>query len=70
MAQAAHAASAVQHIHSSDPNMQLYLNGTDGRGYEVMRKVVMEVAGEAELTSLANALDEAGIKHVLWMEEP
>lgn len=70
MAQAAHAASAVQHVHAQDPNMQVYLSGSDGEGYKSMRKVVMEVAGEGELTSLAKSLDEAGVKHVLWIEEP
>lgn len=43
MAQAAHAATAVQHLFADHPDMKRYLAGDDGRGYEVMRKAVLEV---------------------------
>lgn len=43
MAQAAHAATAVQHLHASHPDMKRYLAGEDERGWEVMRKAVLEV---------------------------
>ena len=35
-----------------------------------MRKVVLEVKGEAQLTTLAGRLTEAGVDHKLWMEQP
>lgn len=44
MAQAAHAATAVQHLYADHPDMKRYLAGDDGRGYEVMRKAVLEVS--------------------------
>lgn len=43
MAQAAHAASAVQHRYADHVDMKRYLSGEDGRGWEVMRKAVLEV---------------------------
>ncbi|KAL1411359.1 hypothetical protein Q8F55_002313 [Vanrija albida] len=70
MAQAAHAASAAQHRFAAHPDMQRYLAGEDGRGWEVMRKAVLEVPDEAALTGLAAALTAAGIPHHLWIEEP
>lgn len=44
MAQAAHAATAVQHLYADNAEMKRYLAGDDGRGYEVMRKAVLEVS--------------------------
>jgi hypothetical protein len=35
-----------------------------------MRKVVLEVKGEAQLTTLSGRLTEAGVDHKLWMEQP
>lgn len=43
MAQAAHAASAVQHEYADHPDMKRYLNGEDGLAWMVMRKAVLEV---------------------------
>lgn len=45
LAQAAHAATAVTHIHRAHPDVQRYFAGDagDGRGWEVMRKVTYEV---------------------------
>jgi hypothetical protein len=44
MAQAAHAATAVLHRHAEHPDVVRYLAGEDGRAWEGMRKVVMEVS--------------------------
>ncbi|GMK53924.1 hypothetical protein CspeluHIS016_0105100 [Cutaneotrichosporon spelunceum] len=70
MAQAAHAASAVQHLHAEHPDMKRYLAGDDGRGWMSMRKALLEVADEDALQRLHASLDKAGIPHHLWVEEP
>ncbi|EJT48482.1 hypothetical protein A1Q2_06614 [Trichosporon asahii var. asahii CBS 8904] len=70
MAQAAHAATAVQHLYADHPDMKRYLAGDDGRGYEVMRKAVLEVPDEKALRGLSEALAKAEIPHHLWVEEP
>lgn len=33
-------------------------------------QVVLEVKGEAQLSSLAKQLEEAGVRHKLWVEQP
>lgn len=33
-------------------------------------KVVLEVKGETQLQNLHTKLEEAGIRHKLWMEQP
>lgn len=43
MTQAAHAATAVLHLHRDLPEVKRYLDGDDGKGWETMRKVTMEV---------------------------
>lgn len=43
LAQSAHAATAVLHLHRDHPDVKQYLEGEDGRGWEVMRKVTYEV---------------------------
>ncbi|TXT14666.1 uncharacterized protein COLE_00859 [Cutaneotrichosporon oleaginosum] len=70
MAQAAHAASAVQHLHAEHPDMKRYLAGDDGRGWMDMRKALLEVPDEEALQRLHTALEKAGIPHHLWVEEP
>ncbi|BEJ12023.1 hypothetical protein CspHIS471_0204830 [Cutaneotrichosporon sp. HIS471] len=70
MAQAAHAASAVQHLHADHPDMKRYLAGDDGQAWKIMRKAVLEVADEDALERLHSSLDKAGIPHHLWVEEP
>ena len=32
--------------------------------------MVLEVKGEAQLTNLAKQLEEAGVRHKLWVEQP
>jgi hypothetical protein len=44
LAQSAHAATAVLHLHRDHPDVKAYLEGEDGRGWEVMRKVTYEVS--------------------------
>jgi hypothetical protein len=43
LAQSAHAATAVLHKYRDHPDVKHYLEGEDGRGWEVMRKVTYEV---------------------------
>lgn len=43
LAQSAHAATAVLHRFRDHPDVERYLKGEDGRGWEGMRKVVLEV---------------------------
>lgn len=43
LAQSAHAATAVLHLYRDHADVQRYLEGEDGRGWEVMRKVTYEV---------------------------
>lgn len=43
LAQSAHAATAVLHRFRDHPDVKRYLKGEDGRGWEGMRKVVLEV---------------------------
>ncbi|NP_001090397.1 peptidyl-tRNA hydrolase domain containing 1 L homeolog [Xenopus laevis] len=65
IAQACHAATAVIHLHYEHPNTRAYLQQLDS-----MHKVVLEVADELTLTSLSETLNQAGIDHKLWMEQP
>lgn len=43
LAQSAHAATAVLHLYKDHADVKRYLEGEDGRGWEVMRKVTYEV---------------------------
>lgn len=70
LAQSAHAATAVLHLHSTHPDVRRYLEGDDGRGWEVMRKVTYEVADGEKLDMLAKKLREAGMGYHLWVEQP
>ena len=36
----------------------------------MVMQVVLEVKGETQLRNLATKLEEAGIRHKLWMEQP
>lgn len=65
MAQACHAATAAIHNHYSDEVTQAYLADLDN-----MHKVVLEAKGEAELRALASKLEEGGVQHKLWIEQP
>ncbi|KAM9496163.1 putative peptidyl-tRNA hydrolase PTRHD1 [Clarias gariepinus] len=63
--QACHAATAAIHLHYSDPDTQEYLAELD-----TMHKVVLQAADEACLTDLSRTLNESGIMHKLWTEQP
>ncbi|OWZ35286.1 hypothetical protein LQV05_006028 [Cryptococcus neoformans] len=72
LAQSAHAATAVLHRFRDHPDVKRYLEGEDGRGWEGMRKVVLEVPNEAALKSLASKIDGMAnpVGYHLWIEQP
>ncbi|KAL0245471.1 hypothetical protein I308_104601 [Cryptococcus tetragattii IND107] len=72
LAQSAHAATAVLHRFRDHPDVERYLQGEDGRGWEGMRKVVLEVQDEAALKSLASKIDDMTnpVGYHLWIEQP
>ncbi|XP_034251371.1 putative peptidyl-tRNA hydrolase PTRHD1 [Thrips palmi] len=65
IAQACHACTAVTHLFRDDVHMQVYLSDLDN-----MRKVVLEAENEKSLQELAAKLDENGVLHKLWIEQP
>ncbi|EAL19369.1 hypothetical protein CNBH0630 [Cryptococcus deneoformans B-3501A] len=72
LAQSAHAATAVLHRFRDHPDVKRYLKGEDGRGWETMRKVVLEVPDEAALKSLASKIDDMAnpVGYHMWIEQP
>ncbi|WWC69880.1 uncharacterized protein I206_103823 [Kwoniella pini CBS 10737] len=72
LAQSAHASTAVLHKYKDHPDVQKYLEGEDGRGWEGMRKVVLEVQDENALRSVISKIDEMSntIPYHLWIEQP
>jgi peptidyl-tRNA hydrolase len=67
VAQAAHAATAALWLARDAPATAAYC--ADG-AIDAMRKVTLEVGGEAELRALAAKLEAAGVVHKLWVEQP
>ncbi len=65
IAQACHAATAVMHLNYNDGATQRYLADVDN-----MRKVVLEAPDESALRQLAAKLEENGVLHKLWIEQP
>ena len=65
IAQACHAATAVIHLNYDDEAVQRYLADLDN-----MHKVVLEVGDEQALRSTVDKLEEAGVRHKLWVEQP
>ena len=65
VAQACHASSAAMHLFRDDPATQAYLADVDH-----MHKVVLECKDEAALRALSLTLEEAGVPHKLWVEQP
>ncbi|XP_029705892.1 putative peptidyl-tRNA hydrolase PTRHD1 isoform X2 [Takifugu rubripes] len=59
--QACHAATAAVHLHYGDPDTQRYLAELDS---------MHKAPDEAALSSLSDALTQAGVAHKLWIEEP
>ncbi|WVN87739.1 uncharacterized protein L203_102934 [Cryptococcus depauperatus CBS 7841] len=72
LAQSAHAATAVLHKYRDHPDVKRYLDGEDGRGWETMRKVVLEVSDESALRGITERLDAMTnpIPYHLWIEQP
>ncbi len=66
-AQAAHAATAALWM-SRDAQTTAAYCAADNIDY--MRKVVLEAPGETSLLQIAAKLEEAGICHKLWVEQP
>ena len=65
IAQACHACTAVIWVHRDDGDVQSYLSDMPH-----MHKVVKECKGEAQLRALAQKLEDGGIVHHLWIEQP
>lgn len=65
VAQACHACTAVTHLFHSDEHMSAYLSDLDN-----MRKVVLEAENEDSLRELSSKLNEGGVLHKLWIEQP
>lgn len=65
IAQACHAVTAATHLYHDDPHTQEYLKDLDN-----MHKVVLEAIDEESLKKLQSDLEEANIKHKLWIEQP
>ena len=66
-AQAAHAATAALWL-SRDAAVTAAYCAPDNIDH--MRKVVLEATGEAQLLQIAAKLEEAGVMHKLWIEQP
>ncbi|XP_062824873.1 putative peptidyl-tRNA hydrolase PTRHD1 [Anolis carolinensis] len=65
VAQACHAALAVVHAHYAHPDTAEYLAQSGS-----MRTVVLEAPDEAALSALAERLQQNGIDHKVWVEQP
>ncbi len=66
-AQAAHAATAALWLSRDSETTAQYCAADN---IDHMRKVVLEAPGEAQLLQIAAKLEEAGISHKLWIEQP
>jgi len=66
-AQAAHAATAVLWLSRDLETTKQYCAADN---IDHMRKVILEASGEAQLLEIAAKLEEAGIQHKLWVEQP
>ncbi|KAH1012949.1 putative peptidyl-tRNA hydrolase PTRHD1 [Dendroctonus ponderosae] len=65
IAQACHAVTAVTHMFYEDEQTKLYLQDLDN-----MHKIVLEAPDEQSIISLKNTLEEKGISHKTWIEQP
>lgn len=65
IAQACHAVTATTHLFHDDEYTKKYLEDLDN-----MHKVVLDGLNEQSLLSLQEKLNEADIKHKLWIEQP
>ncbi|XP_022902330.1 putative peptidyl-tRNA hydrolase PTRHD1 [Onthophagus taurus] len=65
IAQSCHAATAAMHLFYDDEHTKEYLKNLDS-----MHKVVLEANDEEAIVKLKETLDENGVKHKLWIEQP
>lgn len=65
IAQACHATTSVLQMYREDQNTINYVADLDR-----MHKIVLKSNGEEDLRKLAEDLQEAGIQHKLWIEQP
>ncbi|KAH7422336.1 hypothetical protein KP509_12G004100 [Ceratopteris richardii] len=65
LAQACHASVAAIWLYKDHPHTLQYCGDLDS-----MTKVTLEVKGEIQLMNLASKLEENGIAHKLWIEQP
>uniref|UniRef100_A0A7S3UF50 peptidyl-tRNA hydrolase n=1 Tax=Picocystis salinarum TaxID=88271 RepID=A0A7S3UF50_9CHLO len=67
VAQACHATVAATWLHREDEHTKQYC--AEGN-LAHMHKVVLEVKGQTQLVNLSKKLEDAGIRHKLWVEQP
>lgn len=67
VAQACHASVAAVWLHRDDPDTAAYCSP---EALDSMHKVVLEVKGESQLRALSASLNDAGVAHKLWTEQP
>uniref|UniRef100_A0A383V2W8 peptidyl-tRNA hydrolase n=1 Tax=Tetradesmus obliquus TaxID=3088 RepID=A0A383V2W8_TETOB len=67
IAQACHASSAAMFTHLDDPLTQQYIAQEN---IDHMHKVVLEVKSEQQLVNFSKKLEQEGILHKLWIEQP
>jgi peptidyl-tRNA hydrolase len=67
VAQGCHAATAALWLSKDQPTTQTYCAPEN---IDHMHKVVLEATDEAQIRGIAQKLEEAGIIHKLWIEQP
>ncbi|KAI8109988.1 hypothetical protein M9434_001264 [Picochlorum sp. BPE23] len=67
VAQGCHAATAALWVSKESAETAEYCSSGN---LDHMRKVVLEAPDEAQLLQIASKLQEAGIPHKLWIEQP
>jgi peptidyl-tRNA hydrolase len=67
VAQGCHAATAALWLSKDQPITQTYCAPEN---IDHMHKVVLEATGDAQIRDIAQKLEEAGILHKLWIEQP
>jgi peptidyl-tRNA hydrolase len=67
VAQGCHAATAALWLSKDQPTTQTYCAPEN---IDHMHKVVLEATGDAQIREIAHKLEEAGILHKLWIEQP
>lgn len=67
VAQGCHAATAALWLSKDQPTAQSYCAPEN---IDHMHKVVLEATGDAQILDIAQKLEEAGILHKVWIEQP